>query len=385
VLGVSRRDALDPFPWYEQMRRESPVVPDAATGGWMVFGFDDVRTVLSDHARFSSDFSRLSGGDRSGLGASVISTDPPRHRQLRNLVTQAFTPKGVEALRPRIEAIVDGILDEVRGQGAMDVVQELAYPLPVIVIAEMLGIPSEDRARFKRWSDEVVAPASGLGDMELTSAHYEMGAYFMDLLQERRSNPRDDLISALIAAEIEGEHLSEIELIGFCMLLLVAGNETTTNLIANAILCLDENPAAAAALRSNPRLLPGAIEEALRHRSPVQSMFRVTTEPVELSGTLIPADQSVVAWIGSANRDPAQFPAADDFQVDRSPNRHLAFGHGIHFCLGAPLARLEARIALSALLDQLGEFRIDRQEPLEPLPGTIVYGVKRLPITFGPA
>jgi cytochrome P450 len=272
----------------------------------------------------------------------------------------------------------------VRGQAAMDVVQDLAYPLPVIVIAEMLGIPSEDRARFKRWSDEVVAPAGGLDDMELTSAHYEMGAYFMDLLRERRSSPRDDLISGLIAAEIDGEHLSEIELVGFCMLLLVAGNETTTNLIANAILCLDENPAAAAALRSNPRLLPGAIEEALRHRSPVQSMFRVTTKPVELSGTLIPEDESVVAWIGSANRDPAQFPAADDFQIDRSPNRHLAFGHGIHFCLGAPLARLEDRIALAAILERLGDFGVDGKKPLEPLPGTIVYGVKSLPITFGP-
>jgi cytochrome P450 len=366
------------------MRRESPVLRDPTSGVWMVFGFDDVRTALSDHSRFSSDFSRLSGGDRSGLGASVISTDPPRHRQLRSLVTQAFTPKAVEALRPRIEEIVDELLDGVAARGRLDVVEDLAYPLPVIVIAEMLGIPSADRARFKRWSDDVVAPPSGLDDIELTSAHYEMGAYFMQLLNERRDDPREDLISALLAAEIEGERLSEIELVGFCMLLLVAGNETTTNLIANAILCFDEHPAATAALRSNPQLLPGAIEEVLRHRSPVQSMFRVTTEPVELSGTRIPPDQSVVAWIGSANRDPAQFPAADQFQIDRSPNRHLAFGHGIHFCLGAPLARLEARVALSAILGRLGEFRVDRDVQLEALPGTIVYGVRSLPVTFGP-
>jgi cytochrome P450 len=351
----------------------------------MVFGFDDVRTALSDHARFSSDFSRLSGGDRSGLGASVISTDPPRHRQLRNLVTQAFTPKAVEALRTRIEQIVGELLQDVRERGSLDVVQDLAYPLPVIVIAEMLGIPSEDRAQFKRWSDDVVAPSSGLDGIELTNSHFEMGAYFMALLNERRSDPRDDLVSALLAAEIEGEHLSEIELIGFSMLLLVAGNETTTNLIANAVLCLDENPASAAALRANPELLPGAIEETLRYRSPVQSMFRVTTEPVELSGAEIPADQSLVAWIGSANRDPAQFPAPDEFRLERSPNRHLAFGHGIHFCLGAPLARLEARVALAALLELLGDLRVDRETQLEPLPGTIVYGVKSLPVTVPPA
>jgi len=381
---VNRRDALDPFPWYERMRHRSPVLRDEASGVWMVFGFDDVRTALSDHNRFSSDFSRLSGGDRSGLGASVISTDPPRHRQLRGLVTQAFTPKAVEALRPRIEEIVDELLDGVEERGELDVVQDLAYPLPVIVIAEMLGIPSADRARFKRWSDDVVAPPSGLDDIELTSAHYEMGAYFVELLNKRRGDPREDLISALLAAEIEGERLSEIELVGFCMLLLVAGNETTTNLIANAVLCFDQYPAAEAAVRSNLQLLPSAIEEVLRYRSPVQSMFRVTTEPVELSGTVIPQDQQVVAWIGSANRDPAQFPSADSFQVERSPNRHLAFGHGIHFCLGAPLARLEARIVLAALFERLGELQVDSGTPLEALPGTIVYGVKSLPVTFDP-
>jgi cytochrome P450 len=389
LLVMFSRDALDPFPWYAQMRAASPVAEDADTGSWHVFGYEDVKTVLSDHARFSSNFA-LAGGDGSegdgdsALGASVIATDPPRHRQLRNLVTQAFTPRAVEAMRPRISQIVDDLLAPIGAGGRMDVIADLAYPLPVIVIAEMLGVPASDREKFKRWSDEVVSTSADPENIEVGDAHYEMGAYFYELLQERRADPRNDLVSALAAAEIDGQRLTEVELIGFCMLLLVAGNETTTNLIANAVLCLDRNPEAARDLRADPDLVPSAIEESLRYLSPVQSMFRVARDDVEVRGVRIPAYSRLVAWIGSANRDPSQFPDADRFDIRRSPNRHLAFGQGIHFCIGAPLARLEARIALTAMLTRLGHASVEPGVDLRALPSTIVYGVKSLPVTFAP-
>ena len=378
---MPERDLLDPFPWYAAMRAQDPVSYDAALDTWHVFDYDDVRTVLSDHARFSSDFSRMQGGmDREGLGASLIATDPPRHRQLRNLVTQAFTPRAVEALRPRIEAIVAELVSRMEGRTAVDIVDDLAYPLPVIVIAEMLGIPAADRDTFKRWSDQVVSESTDFEHIEIGDAHMEMGAYFWNLVQERRAEPRDDLVSGLVAAQVGGEHLSDVELVGFCMLLLVAGNETTTNLIGNAMLCLDEHPDLLRELRAEPDLLTDAIEEVLRYRSPVQSMFRFAKGEVELGGATIPDGTRVVAWIGAANRDAQQFPEPDRFDIRRSPNRHLAFGHGIHFCLGAPLARLEARIALGVLLDRLPDFEVDRSAPLQPMESSIVYGVRHLPV-----
>ena len=371
---------LNPFDWYRTMRESEPVALDAARGVWSAFRYDDVRRVLSEYAIFSSE--RGGPGATNPLGASIISTDPPRHRQLRALVTQAFTPRTVAQLEPRITAIVNDLLDSVADQGRMDVIGDLAYPLPVIVIAELLGIPTEDRARFKRWSDASVSGPAAAG-MAGRDPQAEMSVYFRRLIEQRRREPREDLISALIAAQIEGQHLSEVELLGFCVLLLVAGNETTTNLIGNAVLCFDEHPDALALVRERPELLPSAIEEALRYRSPVQSMFRATIADTELGGRHIPAGSFVVAWISSANRDPDQFPDPDRFDVERTPNRHLAFGQGVHFCLGAPLARLEARVALAALLDRMPNFRRIRDVPLEPLPGSIVYGVKHLPITFG--
>lgn len=378
---------LNPFPWYAHMREHNPVYFDEETGGWHVFTYSDVQRVLSDYDVFSSQRGRDSQHAENPLGASMISQDPPRHRQLRTLATQAFTPRAVAQLEPRITAITNALLDAVAAQGSMDVIADLAVPLPVIVIAEMLGIPVADRERFKLWSDAIVqgthSAAAGAASTSLGANWYgEMMAYFQRMIALRQQEPRDDLITDLLAAQTDGQHLTMSEVLGFCILLLIAGNETTTNLIGNAILCFNEHPELQDRLRQAPELLPAALEEVLRYRSPVQSMFRVTTQPVELSGQTIPANAWVTAWIGSANRDPAQFPEPDRFDSTRTPNRHIAFGYGIHFCLGAPLARLEARVALNAMLARLRHIRLADTANLAALGGNIVFGVTHLPITF---
>ena len=375
---------LDPFPQYERMRAMAPVFQDSQSGSWHVFRYEDVQRVLSEHATFSS---RMGGDNPSGTGqlfaASLITTDPPRHRQLRSLVTQAFTPKAVDALAPRIAGLTNELLDGIAAGGSADLIRDLAYPLPVIVISELLGIPAEDRERFKHWSDVIVsqtrtAPA---GETQDTTTS-EMVEYFLALIDRRRSRPGTDLISSLLSAEIGGQRLTVPELLGFCSLLLVAGNETTANLIGNAVLCLAESPGTLGRLLEEPGLLPQALEEVLRFRSPVQSMYRVAVAETVLSGQRVPAGAPIVAWIGSANRDGQQFPAAAGFDIDRSPNRHLAFGHGIHFCLGAPLARLEARIALEALLTRLPGLSLAPGAELERMESSIVYGLKELPVTW---
>ncbi|MGO8949191.1 MAG: cytochrome P450 [Ktedonobacterales bacterium] len=385
---------LNPFDWYREERKSSPVSYDSTHGVWSVFRFEDVQRALSDYAVFSSAAGRGSAGAANPLGASMISSDPPRHRQLRSLVTQAFTPRTVALLEPRITAIVRELLDEVtpqaQAEGSFDLINTLAFPLPVIVIAELMGIPHQDRDLFKQWSDAIVEGPRAAG-MAGRNPQQEMSAYFLRLIEERRKchggdsqEPEGaDLIRALLNVEVEGgQQLSTIDVLGFCVLLLVAGNETTTNLIGNAILCFSEQPEDWQRLRSGPEeLLGGAIEEVLRYRSPVQSMYRTTTSEVELSGQIIPAGEPVIAWIGSANRDEEQFPDPDQFDLERSPNRHLAFGHGIHFCLGAPLARLEARIALGELLRRFASLSRIQETPLEPHSSTIVYGVKHLPVT----
>jgi len=376
---------LDPFPHYERMRAAAPVFHDEQSGSWHVFRYDDVQRVLSEHATFSS---RMGGDAPSGSGqlfaSSLITADPPRHRQLRSLVTQAFTPKAVDALAPRISALTNELVDGIVAHGgSADLIQDLAYPLPVIVISELMGIPGQDRERFKHWSDTIVSQTRtgpGSGSQDTTTS--EMVEYFLALIDQRRSRPGEDLISSLLSAEIEGQKLSVPELLGFCALLLVAGNETTTNLIGNAVLCLSESPGTLDRLLKEPALLPQTLEEVLRFRSPVQSMYRVSVAETEVGGERIPAGAPIVAWIGSANRDERQFERAAEFDVDRSPNRHVAFGHGIHFCLGAPLARLEARIALEALLARLPGLSVAPGAHLERMESTIVYGLKAVPITW---
>ena len=380
-FAPANEQSLDPFPHYERMREAAPVFHDEQSGSWHVFRYDDVQRVLSEHARFSS---RMGGDDTSEAGhlfaSSLITTDPPRHRQLRSLVTQAFTPKAVDALAPRITELTEELLEEIASRGTADLIQEFAYPLPVIVISELLGVPAGDRDRFKQWSDVIVSQTrTGDTTEDQHVTNLEMTAYFLDLIAQRRSRPGDDLISNLLSAEIDGQKLDVAELLGFCSLLLVAGNETTTNLIGNAVLCFTEVPGTIERILAEPSLLPPAIEEVLRFRSPVQSMYRVTVADTTLGDVQIPSGAPVVAWIGSANRDERQFQRPAQFDIDRGQIRHLAFGHGVHFCLGAPLARLEARIALEGILSRLPGLTLAPGSRLERMDSTIVYGLKELP------
>ncbi len=368
---------FDLFPWYATMRETDPVAYNSQFDRWSVFGYNDVQRVLSDHTTFSSEYMGT-GSNGNPVGASIIGTDPPRHRKLRSLVTQAFTPRAIAQLTPRITAIVNELLDDVATQGRMDIIDDFSNPLPVTVIAEMLGIPQKDRADFKRWSDELVGATRTPG----SNPQADMARYFLQVIAERRDHPQDDLITDLMNAQIDGEHLSMQELLGFCILLLVAGNETTTHLISNAIWCFDEHPETIEEMRANPTLIPDALEEVLRYRSTVKVMHRVVAQNTTLGGKELREGQMMAAWIGSANHDEAQFPNAETFDFRRTPNRHLAFGYGIHFCLGAPLARLEARIAFEVMFERFRDIQRMRDIPLEASDSFILYGVKHMPITF---
>ncbi len=380
---------LHPWPIYARLRRSGGVARMGPEGPWSVYRYDDVRAVLGDHTRFSSAHPGAEGP------RSLIQSDPPRHTQLRGLVSRAFSPHTVASLEPRIAALAEELLDAAAARGTFDLITDFAGPLPVMVIAEMLGIAAEDRARFKHWSDVVVASSDAvLGEGgrrdrgEHERAWTEMIDYFSRAVQARRAEPRDDLISGLLAAEVDGERLNMADILNFCWLLLVAGNETSTNLIGNAALCLMEDGGEALdRLRADPSLLPSAVEEVLRFRSPVQAMFRHARVPVEIGGQRLQAGERLIAWMGSANRDPERFPEPDRFDITRSPNAHVAFGHGVHFCLGAPLARLEGRIALEALLRRLPAEAWRLREgavPLKPVEGFILYGVQRLELAAGP-
>ncbi len=389
-LQNDKEQLYAPFNWYRMMRATQPVFKDPDWSGWHVFRYADVVRVLSEYETFSSDGHRMAqsngfGGEMDPIESSILRMDPPRHRQLRNLVSQAFTPRMVAQLEPRITAITNELLDHVVSAGKIDMVRDLAYPLPVTVIAELLGIPAELREDFKRWSDALVAGEENLSEEDRRALFQEiqgMYGYFTQVLEERRQHPQNDLVSALLSAEVDGQRLSNTELLGFCSLLLVAGNETTTNLLGNMILCFDENPDVVERLRANRALIPGAIEEALRYYSPVKAMPRITATETIIGDQRIGPNQFIVAWIGSANRDEAEFLDPDRFDIEREPNRHIAFGRGIHFCLGAPLARLEAKVALNAMLDRLpGRWKV-ADVPLEMIKSFVVFGAKQLPMTW---
>lgn len=379
----------DPFPLFARARAESPVYPHPGLPITSVFRYADVQAILRDAETWSSRFPPPPGIDPANMPEpSMIGQDPPQHTRLRGLVSQAFTPRIIRRLEPRIHEIAHELLDAALRQRDVDLVQALTYPLPVIVIAEIIGVPSEDREQFKEWSDKAVAslgnglfaPPTPERMRELGRLLDEMGTYFARLADERRRAPREDLLTGLVQAEVEGSKLTHDEMLRMLVLLLVAGNETTTTLIGNAVVELLAHPDQLQRLRAQPDLMESAVDEVLRYSSPVQLDPRCAKRSVELHGHTIEAGQIVVCWIGSANRDEAVFDNADGFDVGRSDNRHIAFGFGPHYCLGANLARLETQVALRVLLQRTRSFaRTD--DALLPLHQSIVFrAVTSLPV-----
>ncbi|MGW3466900.1 cytochrome P450 [Saccharopolyspora sp. NPDC000995] len=375
--------------WLRGVRPEQPVANDSAAGIWNVYGYPEVLEALSDPATFSSATQRLvpeASGFREG---NIVQMDPPEHNKLRKLVSHAFTPKVVANLEPRIAALTNELLDAVSDR--IELVRDLAYPLPVIVIAELLGVPSSDRGLFKKWVDAMFETSNqvSLKDRSKEQEEYmakameqvqELTKYLGEHVAERRRAPREDLLSKLVLAEVDGARLKDAEVVNFGMVLLIAGHITTTMLLGNTVLCLDAHPEQFAKLRANRSLVPSAIEESLRFFSPFAAVSRVTNREVELGGQRIPADELLLLWVAAANRDPRQFTAPDAFDIGRDPNPHIGFGRGIHFCLGAPLARLEGRVALNILLDRCPNLRTDPAEGPEFIPSPNMTGVRKLPL-----
>ena len=383
----------DPYPFYRRLREADPVHL-STLGLWVLTRYDDCVTCLRD-PRFGRDgFEAILSaqyGDESETGRlprSMLFRDPPDHTRLRSLVNRAFTPRVIEGMRSHIQGIVDRLLDRVQSRREMDVIGDLAYPLPVTVICDMLGVPVTDHEQIKEWSSDIIRSLDAIGvpSDETIIERGRVGRkgiadYFRGLLPDRRRNPRADLLSSLIAVEEQGDRLTEGELLSTCVLLFIAGHETTVNLIGNGLLALLRHRDQLECLLADPGLLGTAVEELLRFDSPVQRTARITNAEVELGGKVLPKGAFVVAAIGAANRDPAHFADPDRLDVARADNRHIAFGFGIHFCLGAPLARVEGQIALQSLLRRMPGLRLTGPEP-EWRESSTLRGLKALPVAF---
>ena len=387
----------EPHALYARGRRELPVFfhEGLPLRVFSVFRHADCQEILRDDATFSSVFriadvaGAAGGGDLPELPPpSMLGTDGAEHARLRSLVNKAFTPRIVQRLEPRMHEIAGELVDRALEAGEVDLVQALTYPLPVTVIAEIIGIPVEDRARFKHWSDEAISVLGtgffgGIDAARLRrqlALLEEMNAYFVPLAEAREREPREDLLTGLVQARHEGSRLSHQEMLQMLTLILVAGNETTTTLIGNAVLELVAHPGELIRLRREPGLLPGAIEEVLRFASPVQFDPRRATRDVELHDQKIRENDMVLSWLGSANRDEAVFERPDVFDISRPKGPHLAFGFGVHYCLGANLARLEAEVALGALLRRTASFERVGSEPLPLHPSPVFRGMTSIPV-----
>ena len=380
------------FDWMARMRDHSPVWREG-DGAYHVFRYADVERVLNDHDAFSNDISRINPELAEMSQGNINSMDPPGHTKLRRLVSKAFTPRTVSGLAPRIASLAEELLDGVDGE-EFDLVDALTFPLPVIVISELLGVPASDRHLFRTWINRMLN-AQGMTAREgitsespeyadlLEQVTRDMADYLLQHCRDRRLNPKDDLISALCVAEVDGERLSEDEVVKFADIVFMAGSVTTTLLLGSSVLCLDQTPAAMAALRRDPGLVPAAIEEVLRYRSPFTTASRIAARDVEIAGTVIPENKVVTPWLMSANHDERRFTDPEVFDIGRAPNPHLAFSHGIHFCIGAPLARMETRIALEAVLRRFPSLAVDRDAEIG-YHERGMWGPKNLPVIARP-
>ena len=389
----------DLFTWLEDARRAGAVHYDDRQRSWLVLGHPEVTAVLGDPHRFSSDLGDLLPRQEDlelFRRGNFVQMDPPRHDALRRLVSRAFTPRVVAGLAPRITAVTEELLDGVAGAQRFDLIDDLVYPLPVIVIAELLGIPAADRPVFRRWADALferpeIGPDEPLvrimDDQTVRTVApvlREMNEYLLRHVRARRAAPGDDLTSGLVRAEADGERLDDEEIIGFVGLLLLAGHITTTATLGNTVVTLDQHPDAAAQLRADPALLPDAIEEVLRLRTPFPRLARRATASTVVGGVSVPEGAVVTAWLAAANRDRRVFADPARFDIRRSPNPHLTFGHGIHFCIGAPLARLEARIAMELLLRRYRTIAVDTDAAVFRNPWVMLAPTK-LPVAVAPA
>jgi cytochrome P450 len=387
----------DPFPVYVWLRDHDPVHWSESLGAWVVTRYEDVTAIFNRPETFSSDrFRKIDERYASQrpavravaevLGHWLVFRDPPDHDRLRGLLQSSFTPKQLASSRERIQRTVDAMLDRVTARGTMDFIRELAFPLPATVIAGLMGAPEEDLERIKAWSDRLAAYLGGAVDERDNFAEASAGVaglvdYFHALLRERERHPCDDLMTLMLRAEHEGDHLTHDEVVANCILLLFAGHETTTNLLGNGLFHLLCHPAQATLLRAEPALLHGAVEELLRYDGPVPATVKVATEDVPWHGRTIRRGDMVVPLMASANRDPRQFPDPDTLDVRRAPERHVAFAAGIHYCLGAWLARLEARVVLETVLRRLPDLTLTATTPRWK-PMIFLRGLEALPLRW---
>jgi cytochrome P450 len=388
-----------PYPIYAQLRSTTPVhrvsLPDGRDV-WMVTRYEDVVGVLKDE-RFAKDWRKVMTPEQLAqvppipevlrpLSNNMLGTDPPDHERLRSLVSKAFTPRLIERMRPRVQELADALLDAIEDQREMDLIDDYAFPLPIAVIAELLGVPAEDRCKFREWSDAAVSGNATQEYMQkILIPHMQAFTdYLRAMFEEKRKNPKDDLVSALIQAEEAADKLSEDELLGIVFLLLIAGHETTVNLIGNGMLALLKHPDQYQKLKEDPSLIKPAIEELLRYDGPVEtSTERFAKEDVAIGETVIPKGEMVMVVIAAADHDPERFSEPDTLDITRTDNRHLAFGKGIHFCLGAPLARMEGQIAINTLLHRIPKLRLKgSRESLVWRPSLMLRGLKGLPVEF---
>jgi cytochrome P450 len=383
----------DPYPLYAWLREQAPVYHAAQLGFWVISRYDDVQQVLRDTEAFSSKRTaaidglrdpRLREGMEMLSNTSLVSVDPPDHTRLRKLINVAFTPRAIARLEGHIRELTCELLAAIADKDEFDLMEDLAVPLPVIVISELLGVDPARRADFKRWSDDLVTGSRFDGAIEdaeverIVASRREFIAFFREMIELRRRDPQDDLLSDLVRAETERDALSPEEVLTMALLLMIAGNETTTNLIGNATLELLERPDLARQLRADPTQIPGFLEESLRHRSPVVMLVRTTRREVTLRGVTMPAGAVVAVLVDAANHDPTQFPEPERFDITRHP-AHVAFGFGIHFCVGAPLSRLEGRVVFEELLARLPAFS-RAPGPLEWNRSFNLRGLRRLPL-----
>lgn len=393
----------NPYPVYDQLRANDPIYWSAENGYWILTRYADIASLIQN-PKLSSNRIRAHAGRMpdqaklqfrpffSAVSSWMLMIDPPDHTRLRGIVNKAFTPRTVENMRALIQQLIDDMLARVKQQQRMEVMGDVANPLPAMVIAAMLGVPGSDQPQFKSWSDDISMALSGIdgaSSKEELFALYEtaqksylaLSAYFREKVGELRINPKENLLSALVQAEEKGDRLTESELFANCVLLMIAGHETTTNLIGNGVLALIRNPEQQEALRQNPDAIVSAVEELLRYDSPVQKMGRIALADISISGQEIKQGQLVCLGFGAANRDPEQFASPQELNINRQPNRHFAFGHGLHYCVGAALARLEGQIVVHSILRSLPTLRL-QQENLEWHRNFTLRGLKSLPVAF---